>query len=305
MNGTQMQTFADAMNNPDIIQTLQRLVNNPIEAIISLQVGYIYNDTASIANEVLQINGLTWASLTNSPTGTRLNNNIIDGLDFGMIQVPLEYHTYQDYTTTTLHLYLPFVGFVSLDVNEFMSHQLDLVGSIDTLTGSILYVVSSYKDGKKRELYQFQGNCQQQVPLNQKDNTQLLTGMMQLGATALTGGVMMGAGGAALNTANAIAGNIENPNLNILKPNITHGGSVGGNVGLLGNMIPYAFVERKQIYDPKHEIIGEVQGLPANSSVVLGSLKGYTVVKDVVVKTTATQDENNEIERLLKEGVIL
>ena len=305
LNGTQMQTFADAMNNPDIIQTLQRLVSNPIDAIISLQVGYIYNDTASIANEVLQINGLTWASLTNSPTGTRLNNNIIEGLDFGMIQVPLEYHTYQDYTTTTLQLYLPFVGFVHLDVNEFMGHQLDLVGSIDTLTGSILYVVSSYKDGQRRELYQFQGNCQQQVPLNQKDNTQLLTGMMQLGATALTGGVMMGAGGAALNTANAIAGNIENPNLNILKPNITHGGSVGGNVGLLGNMIPYAFVERKQIYDPKHEIIGEVQGLPANSSVVLGSLKGYTVVKDVVVKTSATQDENNEIERLLKEGVIL
>jgi len=305
MDGTQMHTFAEAMTNPDIIQTLQRLVSNPIDAIISLQVGYIYNNNGTTPDDPLQINGLTWASLTNVPKGTRLNNNIVEDIEFGMVEVPMKYNTYQDYTTSNLQLYLPFVGFVHLDINEFVGSYLDVKANIDTLTGTILYTVSSYKDSKRRELYQFQGNCQQQVPLNQKDNTQFLTGAMQLGATAITGGVMMGAGGAALNTANALAENVENPSLNILKPNITHGGTVGANSGILGNMLIYAFVERKQIYDPKHEILGELEGFPANSSVVLGSIKGYTVVKDVIVKTSATEEENKEIERLLKEGVIL
>lgn len=301
---TEMATFSDAMKEPDIIQTLQRLVNNPIEAIISLQVGYTYNSTAAVS-EILQINGLTWASLVNQPTGLRLKNNIVEGIDIGSVEIPEKYETYQDYTTTNLQLYLPFVGFVHLDINDFIGKRLDLEANIDTLTGAILYKVCSYIGTKRRELYQFQGNCQQQVPISQRDNTQLLTGMMQLGATAITGGVMMGVGGAALNTANALATNIENPSLNMLKPNITHGGTVGGNVGLLGNLIPYIIISRKQIYDPKHEDLATLQGLPSNSAVSLGSISGYTVVKDVLVKINATDEECNEIERLLKGGVIL
>lgn len=318
LDSTQIVDFVDAMKHPDVLQVLGMLVNNPIDAIISLQVGYIYNDYGSIQNADIDINGFKWDSLESPPKGTKLHNNIVENIDFGSVVIPRAYETYQDYTTTNISMYLPFVGFVSLDVNDFMGNRLDLEADIDTLTGAILYTICSYDiDNKRRELYQFQGNCQQQVPISQNDFTQLLTSIAHIGGLALTGATMGAAGtipmiatkgGAIEQTvmgAGIGAGVGVQDSYAQLKPNVTHGGTVSGNVGLMGNMIPYIIISRKQIYDPKHEDLATLSGLPSNSAVSLGSISGYTVVKDVIVKINATDDECNEIERLLKGGVIL
>ena len=69
-------------------------------------------------------------------------------------------------------------------------------------------------------------------------------------------------------------------------------------------MIPCVIIKRNERYNPTN--LDEMVGLPSNSYVSLGSIKGYTVVKDVFINIQgATQNEKEKIEAALKEGVIL
>lgn len=80
-------------------------------------------------------------------------------------------------------------------------------------------------------------------------------------------------------------------------------GSISANAGIMGCKTPFIRIKRNKGYNANN--LNTLEGLPANSTVSLGSITGYTVVKDVIVKVKATQEECREIESLLKGGVIL
>lgn len=81
-------------------------------------------------------------------------------------------------------------------------------------------------------------------------------------------------------------------------------GTIEANAGMMGIKTPFIRIRRNKDYNPVN--LNNLEGLPANSYVTLGSCSGYTEVKDVFIDVNgATQDEKNEIETLLKGGVIL
>lgn len=81
-------------------------------------------------------------------------------------------------------------------------------------------------------------------------------------------------------------------------------GNIEANAGVMGIKTPFLRIRRNKDYNPTN--LESMVGLPSNSYVSLGSLKGYTVVKDVFIDIQgATQSEKDKIENMLKGGVIL
>ena len=106
----------------------------------------------------------------------------------------------------------------------------------------------------------------------------------------------MAAGLPALGAASAAA-------VSTMKETISHTGSISGSAGLMGIQTPYLIVTRPRQALPLGQ--NSFTGYPSFITESLGSLTGYTEVEQCHLEhVPATGAELEEIERLLKEGVL-
>lgn len=85
---------------------------------------------------------------------------------------------------------------------------------------------------------------------------------------------------------------------------VSRGSGLSGNSGYLSIQRPYLVMSIPNISLPEN--YGHYYGYPCNITETLGNLTGFTKVADVHLDGfTCTKRELDEIERLLKEGVIL
>jgi len=229
-----------------------------------------------------------------------------------------------------LGIYLPFIGFEELDIDEFRDKAVNLTYRIDILTGSCLALLTV--NGKT--LYQFSGNCMTQLPLTSLDASQIVSNSVNI-ATALVGvgsaSAIAGAGAAAIESAmnrennpmNAEQGSLQNARFEAqvsfaggnlasatangmmgMKPNFKHSGALGASTSLFAVKQPYLFLTTPNEAVP--DGYEKYCGLPSNITSRLGDLSGYTVVEDIRLNgLVATSPEVDEIYKLLKTGVII
>ena len=143
--------------------------------------------------------------------------------------------------------------------------------------------------------YTFAGNCATQVPISGGSYAQMITGLAGVAASTIAG----------IATGNPIAllgagASILNSHLDV-----QHSGSIGANAGAMGPRKPFLIITRKSAYEAAG--YNQFYGLPANMTVVLGACRGFTRVKSVHIESIpiATSDEKQQIEALLKQGVII
>lgn len=92
--------------------------------------------------------------------------------------------------------------------------------------------------------------------------------------------------------------------LNNVGGKTARGGNLTGNSGYLSVQMPYLIMSIPNISLP--EDYGHYYGYPCNMTCLLGELSGFTVVKDCHLDGfSCTKTELDEIEALLKQGVIL
>lgn len=72
----------------------------------------------------------------------------------GTVNVPELYHNIFDYQYTSTRLYLPFIGFQSIDTKDIMNSNVTLAYKANIVTGNILAILSTDARG---EMYQFEG----------------------------------------------------------------------------------------------------------------------------------------------------
>ena len=124
--------------------------------------------------------------------------------------------------------------------------------------------------------------------------------------SSLLGAVVSGA--AAVATGGALApvaiGAAANAMGGGARASVAMSGSLGSNAGAMGIRKPYLIIKRVESADANE--YNEFYGYPTNKRVNLSQLTGYVRVKEINLSgTNATEDEQNEIVSLLKEGVIL
>lgn len=271
----------------NIIDILQKFLQNPMDAIISLHKIFATPTTGNKENIIL-------GYLDSGVQANKVIKQFIE-INCGSVTVPEYFSDARDYDVpyTEVECYLPFIGIVRLKTADIIGGKVNIRYSIDTYSGACLCKIYVTKLGAKQLLYNFSSNCSMQIPLTGSDRTRLLSGAV---AGAVAGAAVGGPVGA---VAGAVGGAWKGGT------SIERTSGFSANAGCMGVKKPYLIITRKYAYDAGN--YNHFYGYPSNNTVTLSSCKGFTRVKSAHIENIgrATNNEKAEIETLLKQGVII
>lgn len=277
----ELGSFAGWLWSPDFLDNFLKIFNNPMDAIIGLHMLYATPITNG-RNDII-------VGYLNSHVNSKVVSQQYSTIDCGTVNVAEFYGNATDYAPyTKVYCYLPFIGIVPLKADDVMGKKVNITYGIDVLTGTCLASIYTIKDNKRICMYTFTGNCGVQLPISGGNYAGVVRGLIGMAGSVLAGSVI-GAVGSALS----------------MKTDVSHSGSIGSNAGVMGIRKPYLIITRYDSFDAVG--YNRFYGLPANKTVTLNTCKGFTRVKSVHVDNLpiATDSEKNEIETLLRNGVVI
>lgn len=284
---TELDTLGGYLWSSDFISLIEHMFTEPIDAVIGLHTLF-YGGSLPTGASGHQIK--LGAIDATGCTGTLITNQFMK-FQCGSVNIPEYWNNANDYAPyTEAEIFLPFIGFRDLDINEIMGGSVSLSYGIDIFTGACVAMIGVMRDHISQALYTFEGNCAIQQPVTGADYSRIIGGLISAGMGIATGGA-----GAVIGTAAALSSH---------KISYGRSGNISANAGACMPKQPYILIKRPNAYDaPNYR---SFYGDPANWTVTLGSCSGYTRVKDVHLDQIACTDvEKDEILSMLKAGVIL
>lgn len=278
----------------DIPLQFQKLVDNPMDCVISLHAVPVLPTVGSPAEIIL-------GNFHTQVTAGVITSQYVT-IDCGSLAIKEYWGSALDYSPyTKCEIYLPFVGIKQLNIDDVMKNTVHIKYNVDIFTGDCMCFV---KCGQS-VLYTFSGNLKMDIPLTGRANNMGIKGM--LGATAaFAGGMMGGAVGGPVGAAMGV-GSVLSAAASVASSKIitTRSGSLAGSVGLLGDFVPYFILHR-----PVQSLANKFKtfkGYPSNITRQLSSVSGYTEVEYINLQNIpdATQEEMDEIKMLLGKGVLI
>lgn len=286
---TMIKALADYMWNPVTWDpsTWQNLFADPMDAILGLNLLPV-----TVPNGATTL--VTVGNMQTSVGMPPVTEQFVD-VDCGEIDITEYWGSYLDYAPyTKAQLYLPYCGIHEISADEIMGKTLGVHYVVDVLSGACRAEV---KCGES-VLYQFIGQCAASIPTSGRDWGTMINGVI---TAAVSVGSMVATGGMAAPLA---AGNLASAAVNIIKPSIEKSGAMSGPGGLLCRPVPYLILTLPVQCVPGNQ--NKYVGYPSYITRNLGGLSGYTEIDSIHLHgIPGTEEEINEIERLLKEGVIL
>ena len=264
----------------NFIDQILKIFNDPMQAIIGLHKVYATPNISGSGN--IKVGYL------DSGVPSNIVGNQYTYIDCGTVSLREYYGNILDYSPyTTVQLYLPFIGIVSLDIADISRSSITVKYGVDVLTGACLASVSVQRDNAGGVLYQYSGNCACQYPLSSGSYMGMITGAL--------GAIGSLARGNIIGTGLSVVG---------MHTNIERSGGFSGNAGAMGIKKPYLIISRPQ--SAMNDGFPSIQGYPSNYFTRLGDCTGFTQVAECHVENiSATDKELDKIKDLLKEGVIL
>lgn len=287
-NQGQLKALSDYLWSPLFdIDTIKKLFANPMDAFIGFAIVPV--DVPSGGSKEVKV-----AGVSTGITMTIAAQQYVE-VNCGSITVNEYWGAYLDYSPyTSAYIYLPYLGIHPIDIDEIMGKTITIKYHVDILTGSCV----AYVKCGASVLYSYVGECSVNIPLTSSDWTNTILGAINIAASM---GSMVASGG---KSAASDMGTIASTAVNALKPSIAKSGSMSGTGGMMGIQKPYLIITRPKQAIPTNQ--SKYLGYPSFITSSLGFLSGYTVMEDIHISgVSATDEEINEIETLLKEGVIL
>lgn len=285
---SQLRALASYMWDGDLfdVATWQKCFANPMDAILGL----------SIVPVAVPNGGAGIVKVGNMSTGvtmTKAGKQYVT-VDCGSLSIEEYWGAYLDYEPyTKAELYLPYCGIHPISVDDIMNKTISVVYHVDILSGACC----AYVLVNGGVMYQFIGQCACSIPISGADYTSVINGVLSIAGSI---GSMVATGGA---SAPMALGSIASASVNSLKPEIEKSGAMSGMGGLMGVQVPYLIMSRPNQAIPLNQ--NQFKGYPSYITIALGDLEGYTEVDSIHLEgIPATDAELQEIENLLKEGVI-
>ena len=285
----QIQQFGAWLWSSNFVDQLLKVFNDPMQAIISLH--KIYASPHIGGSATIKV-----GYLDSQVPSDWVDQQYID-VDCGSVNVFETSGNVIDYMCD-IRIYLPFIGIVSLDVDDVMRGVVNVKYRIDVITGTCVAFVSITRDaGAGGVIYQYTGAMAEVYPLSSGSYMGIITGV--LGIAAGIAGTIASGGAAAPALIGGAAG------VSAMHTKVEHSNGFSGNAGALAAKKPYIIISRPQ--SAMSNGIGANTGWPANYFVKLSQCSGFTKAKTLHLSgiSGATDTELQEIERLLKEGVII
>ena len=285
---TQVTEFGAWLWSDTIIDQIIRQFNSPIDAIIGFH--QIYCTPITGAAKVIK------AGYLNSPVSAAEVTDQYATIDCGTVHVDEFYGNVLDYDNSQVSVYLPFIGIVPLNTNVVMGSDLQIIYRIDVFTGTCLAQIKVIKQNSDAVMYAFDGNCAVQIPLTATTYTGMIGALISgisAGVSFATGDMLHATTSGLSAAMSALQGQTGNK----------QSGTMGSNAGALGIRKPYLIITRAISSMPAG--FESVAGLPSTELVQLGSLSGFTSIRNVHLEgIPGTAEEIEEIKSLLESGVI-
>lgn len=318
---------------------LYNILGNPIESIIGLRwyyglLGSIKRSPTdcylTVGNVAYNGNWLEGGSaIINKPAASEMLTYTC-----GEIEIDRYFNNFLDLSPfTKLQIYIPYVGFVALDITEYMGRRIRLDYNVNIYTGAaIAYIYRSIGDNDFQITMEIPCSMGIEVPLtvNAKDSilsrvATAAAGVAGAGLGAATRLTVPGiAAGVATQTAEglgndqagktvgaATAGAFQHISNSIYAPSIPSGdikrsGGMTSETSSLGNLQPFLMFNRPISVAP--EDYSDLVGSPDFSSGVVGDFDGYFRIAGIKSPSQTTtkgipRSAMHEIEQLLRAGV--
>ena len=272
----------------DIATQFQKLVNQPLDCLISLHC-LPFIPTEGTTPEEIKL-----GSFATGISANRVAAQYME-IDAGSIAVSEYWGSALDYAPfTQVEIYVPFVGIRNLKIEDIEGLTLALKYHVDVLTGDCV----AYLKCGQSVLYSWTGNCLTHIPCTANSSDLLAKNIAAVGAV----GVGLATGNPAAAAAGSIAGAV---NTATAKNHVQRSGEVAGSSGLMSGFDAYLIFHR-----PKQSLAkdyNKFKGYTCNITYKLSTLRGYTEVEHVHLTgiSGATDAELAEIKSLLKEGVLI
>ena len=284
----QLQSVAQVFWSDDFITNVKKFFNEPMESIINLSMLPIP------ANDGTQ--KVVIGSYDTGISGGIVYNQFKE-VNCGDIEVKEFWGSALDYSPhTEIEIFLPFIGIQSIKADDIMKSTINITYRIDTLTGTCTAYLTRTKDGVKNILYQWQGNCSYVMPVTSTNYSSFINGLIQ--ATVTVGSAVASGGTSAMIPIMAGSSLATSS-----KPHIMKSGNLVCASGFMGYKTPYLILNRPCQSLPND--FEKFRGFQSNITTSLKKIKGFTKVKEIHLEcASATDYEKQEIEKLLKDGVI-
>lgn len=288
----QLQSLVDYLWTSTWIDTVKKMINNPMDAIISLTMIPVYPDSRTAANFKV-------GAIDTGIGSMKISNQYVIA-DFGYLDIPEKWGSCLDYSPyTKANIYLPYVGIRTIDLDLIMSARLYLKYYIDLLSGVAVAMIKVDKPGTSQSVfYTYDCNVGYQIPITGANYSQVISSLMNLGQagiSAYSGGLGASAVGSAITSAANVIGN---------KHEIESHGSLSANTGILTQYQAYVIIQQPVQSLPSS--MAHDKGYTSNITSSVGSLSGYTEFDYIHVEgVPCTEDERNEIISILTSGVII
>lgn len=309
----EIRDLAYFMWSGDFTDLIKKMFGSPFEALISLKM--LFSPIVTGAKQTVWL-----GNVETTVSMSKVTQQFVD-VDMGIININEFFGSFADYAPyTKIHIFLPFIGYKDLNVDEVMNAQIHLRYRIDVYSGACIAFITVTKAIKSTQLnsilYQFDGNCAMEIPFTSNDNSRYVSAILNAAASSalslantssfsppqIASGFQKGEK-ASLELGSLAP--VANGMLDVLsvKPNVQRAGSLAGAVAAMGIKTPYIIIHR-----PIAQIPTDYQhyyGIPLNLSMQLSKLSGFTVVSQVFFQSqTATEREIDMITELLRNGVI-
>lgn len=289
---TQVNSFGGWLWSSSIVEAIKRIWQNPLDGIISFM--KVYVDAPTSGSDTIKV------GMLDSEVSAPIVSGQFVTVECGSLNVSEKFYNATDYSPfVSMHLYLPFIGIVELDIDEFMSGEIGITYHVDVYTGTCLAEVKSRRSPDMPNwtiVYTFSGNASQQLPLTSAEFSGALSSLVGVvgGGLAIASGGGLGVLGGVTGMAHAVTHEMVH---------LAHSGSLSANAGIMGARTPYLILTRRRGYDANG--YNQLYGYPSNKTVFLNNCSGYVKIKDIKLETSATDSERLEIVNLLKAGVII
>lgn len=220
----QVRNLSDFLWSDGFIDDIKKLFGNPIDAIISLHKLYATPLTSTVEEEIkcgYIPSGVSALPVTNQFTS----------IDCGIIDIEEIYGNVRDYLGyIQMNLYLPFIGIIGVNPNEFMGKKMHVYYNIDVITGACVAFISvRYQNGKEKIVSMHNGNCLVTMPITAGGHSNFVNALIGVGVGMLTGNAI-GATTSALGS---------------MSQEISRSGNISSNAGALSPKKPYLLITRK------------------------------------------------------------
>lgn len=297
----EMSVFADDCLASDAWEAIKLLFANPMEFIVGCSIVPFTPPGNTVWKP-------KFGAVVFPHWYTRIDNQYIE-INCGDLYIEPFGKNFLDYAPfTRITIYLPYIGFRELDVNEIMGKTINVTYHCDCLSGDCIAFISTSLTGASgpqipKVLATFNGNCACQVPFASQSFNSLIASSVNMlanvASSVVKGDLPAVSGSGVVGALEALGGDVQKS------------GSIGSSNGYMGVQIPYLI---KHI--PKDSIPSAyraLKGYPSNISGILGSFSGYAEIDNIDLTNistglggiVATSAELEEIQTLLRGGVFI